>query len=135
MKYNNPANNGSINGQRFCLFNRAKEKSSKKVGIGHRTLLNSKFPQSYLRKIRPDKYRDCKTVKGDLLRELSLFESIQIGKQSDQRSLILWYWIISSSGITGFIPLQTNVPCGILALGNCFFYARIFKLNHKYPLK
>ena len=36
----------------FFLFDPAKEKSSKKEDVGHRTLLNSKFPQSYLRKIR-----------------------------------------------------------------------------------
>ena len=31
--------------------------------MGHRTILNSKFPQSYLQKIRPPE-ADCKTVKG-----------------------------------------------------------------------
>jgi hypothetical protein len=36
----------------FFLFNCAKEKRQQKEGIGDRTLLNSKFPQSYLRKIR-----------------------------------------------------------------------------------
>ena len=64
----------------FFLFNLAKEESCKKEGRWPPHFIKLEISAKVPAKNPLNSY---KTVKGDILMELSLFECIQIGSQSD----------------------------------------------------